>query len=460
MSNQRDELRVQHMSDKPRYRVSATNDGLQNIMTGLGTSKSHNANNQWVMTHTDYRQLEAAYQDNWIAQAIVDFRAEDMTRQWRRIKSDGAEDIAALEDAMCLYLEVEKTIKWARLYGGAGIVMLTNQSLEKPLNLNKIKKGSLEGFHVLDRWDLQGSKLQFNRLGVQFGKPEFYTLGNGASQRVHHSHVVRFEGVELPRRLQYFNNSWGDSVLRRCIADVGEMVAAKTGIADLLQEANVDVITRQGLTDEIASDQDETIISRYALFARMKSIVNMALLDGEETYDRHTLNLSGVSPIIQDMMTWVSGAAQTPVTRLFGKSASGLSATGEGDMRNYHESISASQSSQLTRPLRQIDEVLVRSALGSWPKSFDYVWNPLAAPDSVEVAQAEQLQAQKSQIYLDMGVVKKSQIMRNLQSNEEYQYDDDELNELEEMEDGNLFEGLPSEPSDAVGGDDELDPRV
>lgn len=90
------------MSNKPRHRVSATNDGLQNIMTGLGTSKSHNANNRWVMTHTDYRQLEAAYQDNWIAQAIVDFRAEDMTRQWRRIKSDGAEDVAALEDELCL----------------------------------------------------------------------------------------------------------------------------------------------------------------------------------------------------------------------------------------------------------------------------------------------------------------------------------------------------------------------
>lgn len=433
------------MSNKPRHRVSATNDGLQNIMTGLGTSKSHNASNRWVMTHTDYRQLEAAYQDNWIAQAIVDFRAEDMTRQWRRIKSDGAEDVAALEDELGLPIETLRAIKWERLYGGAGIVMLTNQDLSKPLNLNRIKKGSLEGFHVLDRWDLQGSQLQFGRLGVQFGKPEYYTLGNGASQRVHHSHVVRFEGVELPRRLQHFNNSWGDSVLRRCIADVGEMVAAKSGIADLLQEANVDVITRQGLTDEIASDQDETIISRYALFARMKSIVNMALLDGDETYDRHTLNLSGVAPIIEHMMTWVSGSAQTPVTRLFGTSAKGMNATGEGDMNNYHESISASQSSQLARPMRQIDEVLVRSALGSWPKSFDYVWNPLAAPNSVELAQAELLQAQKSQIYLEMTTIKKSQVMRNLQSNEEYQFDDDELNELEELEDGNLFEDLPSE---------------
>lgn len=430
------------MTDKPRYRVGATNDGLQNILTGLGTGKSHSANNRWVMSFTDYRQLEAAYQDNWIAQGIVDFRAEDMTRNWRRIKSEGAEDIASLEDIMNVTLDVQLALKWSRLYGGSAIIMLTDQSLEKPLNLNKIKKGSLEGLHVVDRWDLQGVGINYSSLGYQFARPEFYTL-SGGSQQIHRSHVIRFEGIQLPRRLTYLNNTWGDSVLRRCIDDVGEMVAAKSGIADLLQESNVDVITRQGLTDELATDQDETIISRYALFARMKSVVNMALLDGEETYDRHTLNLSGVAPILEQMITWVSGAAQTPVTRLFGKSASGLNATGENDMQQYYESIASSQISQLKRPLRQLDEVLVRSALGHWPKTFDYVWNPLSQPNTVEIAQAEQLRSQTDANYLNAGVVTKSQVQRELQASEVYQFADEKIEELEELEDVNLFEGLP-----------------
>ena len=40
--------------------------------------------------------------------------------------------------------------------------------------------------------------------------------------------------------------------------------------------------------------------------------------------------------------------------------------------------------------------------------------------------------------------------MRELQANEEYQYDDDELEELEELEEGNMFEEMPSAEDDPM----------
>ena len=49
----------------------------------------------------------------------------------------------------------------------------------------------------------------------------------------------------------------------------------------------------------------------------------MGLLDGDEEFDRKTLNLSGVAPILEIFMTWISGAADIPLTRLFGTSAKG-----------------------------------------------------------------------------------------------------------------------------------------
>ena len=53
----------------------------------------------------------------------------------------------------------------------------------------------------------------------------------------------------------------------------------------------------------------EVITKRYELFSMMKSVINMALLDGDETLDRQTLSLGGVAPIIEQLMTWISGAA-------------------------------------------------------------------------------------------------------------------------------------------------------
>ncbi|AFC22407.1 portal protein [Vibrio phage CP-T1] len=424
--------------------VATVADGLQNVVTGLGGDKSKRVHNQWVYGMlNDWGSLDAAYQTNWIARTIVDVPAKDMTREWRTIKSDGAELIEGLEKELCVPQVVEEALAWARLFGGAGIVMLTGQDLTKPLNLNRVKRGSLERLLVFDRWDLSAHTINtWDVLAENYLQPEFYTV-RGGSQQIHWTHVVRFYGERLPRRWMQHTQGWGDSVLRKCIDDVADMVAAKDGIAELMQEANVDLIKREGLSDDLTTDQDEAILKRYQLFRMMKSNVQMALLDGDETYERKTLNLSGVAPIIEQFITWISGAARMPVTKLFGTAAKGLNATGEGDLYNYYDDIRSWQKSSLSMSMRYLDEVLVRSALGRWPESFDYIWNPLEQPDIVQTAQASVYDMQRDTGYLEAGVVQKSQIQRSLQSAERYQFDDDKIEELEELENGNLFDDVP-----------------
>ena len=423
-------------------------DGLVNVATGLGTSKSKSAHNMWELESifNHWQQLDAAYQSNWISRQICDVPAQDMTREWRSIKSDGAEDIAQVEKDLDILGKVQEAISWARLYGGAGILMLTGQDLTKPLNINKIKKGDLSRVIVFDRWDLSAMTLNMtNILASNYLQPEFYTITHG-SQQIHWSHIVRFEGANLPRRQQLQTHGWGDSELRKCMADVKEMVAAKGGIAELMQEANVDIIKREGLSDDLASDQDDAIIKRYEMFSLMKSCINMGLLDGDEEFDRKTLNLSGVSQILEVFMTWISGAADIPLTRLFGTSAKGMNATGDGDMANYNNSIRALQGCKLSPSMNYLDQVLVRSALGHMPDDYNYVWNPLEQMNDLEAAQSEQLRSQKDQTYLDLNIVTVSQVQRRLQSNNEYQFDDEQIEALEELEDGNMFDEPITEP--------------
>lgn len=423
-------------------------DGLVNVVSGMGTGKAKRDNNQWQYgAFNDWTQLDAAYQSNWIARQIVDIPAQDMTREWRVIKSARAEELTAAEQEFGVQAAVQEALCWARLYGGAGILMITDQDLGKPFNMNRVKRGSLERLLVFDRHDLTPMSINtWDILSPNYLQPEFYTI-RGGSQQIHWTHVVRFEGERLPIRQRLLTHGWGDSVLRKCIDDVSDTVAAKNGIAELMQEANIDVISREGLNEELASDQDSQIIDRYALFSKMKSIVNMALLDGDESYDRKTLQLSGVAPIIEQFITWISGAARIPVTKLFGTSAKGMNATGEGDLKTYYDDVRAEQVSKLTKPMRYLDQVVARSIIGSMPSDFDYIWLPLSQPSIVETEQANLLRAQKDEIYLGAGIVQRSQIMRNLQSNEEYQFDDDALTELEEMEDGDLFETLPELPA-------------
>ncbi len=446
------------MSNKLRIRVNS--DGLVNVASGLGTAKAKRTQNRWAFEILNsFEQLDAAFQTNWIARGICEIPAKDMTREWRRIRHEQAEEITAVEQQFCVSNLVEEAITWAKLYGGSGILMVTDQDLTKPLDVTRIKRGSLKRLITLDRYDLSAQTINTNDiLASNYLQPQFYSIRGGMTH-IHYTHVARFMGERLPLRYQLQTQGWGDSVLRKCIDEVADMVAAKDGIAELMQEANIDVITREGLSEELASEQDDEIIKRYETFSQMKSVIQMALLDGDETFDRKTLNLSGVAPIIELFMTWISGCARIPVTKLFGTSAQGLNATGEGDMKNYYDDIRAAQRSMLVQPLRTLDEVLVRSAIGDFPDSYDYEWNPLAQSNQLEEAQSDQLRAQVHDMYLNSGVITKSQIQRELQANEDYQFEDEAIDELAELESANMFETLP-DLSEQPGETEELEPIV
>jgi phage-related protein (TIGR01555 family) len=240
-------------------------------------------------------------------------------------------------------------------------------------------------------------------------------------------------------------------VLRKCLQDIKDTVSAKGGIAELMQSANLDVITRQDLAEDLSTGQESQIIERYTIFDQMKSVFNTALLDGEEKLDRLTLNLSGVAPILDNFMVWIAGAADIPVTRLFGQSAAGLNATGEGDLKNYYDSIRSQQTSQLDRPMAQLDAIMVRSAVGTMPADYNYDWNRLTQPNRKEEAEANKIEAETAIILLDAGVIGRSQEMRRLEAQEVYQYQEGVIDKIEKSEDLSL--GPADKPTGSDDGD-------
>jgi len=411
---------------KDKKQTSEAADGLENVVSGLGTSKSKRAHNRFTLENftANWSEMDAAYQTNWVVRRICDVPPEDMVREWRDIKSSASEEIESEETRVGLKQSCMEAMTWARLHGGAAVLMITNQDLSKPLNVNKIKKGGLEKLLVFDRWELGATTANTtNPLSNNYLLPEKYTV-SGGGQEIHWSHFARFIGARLPRRLMAMTQGWGDSEVRKCLQDIKDVVSSKDGIAELMQEANIDVINRTGLSEELASDQDDAIKKRYELFSAMKSIVNMALLDEGEVLTRNTLSLSGVAPVLENLMIWLSGCVGIPATKLFGMAPAGLNATGEGDLTNYYDSITANRGSALDKPLSCIDEVMVRSAIGNMPDDYDYIWNPLKTPNVMETSQAQLVNAQRDRIYLEDGIIGEQQIRQTLQSGEVYQFGD------------------------------------
>jgi hypothetical protein len=419
---------------KPRIRLTA--DGLENVMTGMGTERDRRTYNRFMIgTMQDFAEMESAYIENWIARAIVDFPVEDATREWRTFSTDDAKALQDAEKQFGIQAMTQDAFRWAGVYGGAGVLMITDQDLAKPLNLKKIKKGSLKQLKVLDRMLINGFDYNVtNILADNYMRPEVFRV-NGGLQNIHHSHFVVAPGAALPMRLRLINGGWDDSQLRRCLDDIKDSVAAKGGIASLILEANVDTITRANLSNDLASgDMDEAITKRYRLFGMMKSLFRLALLDSNESFDRKPVSFGGLGEILAVLMEWTSGASGIPMTRLFGVQAKGLGDSGQGDMNNYNNNIRGQQTTKYRPFLNKLDAVWIRSTLGVIPDGYDFEFSPLAQPSDSELHDQRLADAQADDIRLQQKVVKPSQVARKLMDQGLYGIDESDITRIEDDE--------------------------
>ena len=417
-------------TNKPRVRPNGdgtftmtTVDGLQNVVIGMGTGRDSRSASSFTYSpnYQNWGEFEAAYAENWIARAIVDAPVDDATREWREFDTEEGQEIEAAEEKLGVQQAVQKAFKAAGLYGGALIIMMTDQPLDQPLSAEKVKKNGLKSLLVLDRSYVSAVDVNMtDPLATDYMMPSTYML-NGGKQAVHHSHVIRVPGAELPMRLRGLNGWWDDSHLRRSMEDLKDVVSSKSGMAKLIQQANIDIINKKGFYNAVSSgDQEQQIANRYSQFNLMKSIFGLGLLDEEEVYSRNQVSFGGLADVLRVMMEWTSGASGIPMTRLFGVQAKGLGNDNSGDSR-------------YKLAMKKLDEVLVRSALGHMPDDYSWRWRPLEQLDPNELADRQKTQAEKDDIRIEQGLPR-SVVFRRLQAEGEYDIDDEVIEQVERDE--------------------------
>ena len=117
------------------------------------------------------------------------------------------------------------------------------------------------------------------------------------------------------------------------------------------------------------------------------------ILDKDEEYEQKNYAFAGLPPIMNQFFQAVSGAADIPMTRLLGQSPGGLNSTGDGDLRNYYDSIGSMQTLEITPAMYRLDESLIRSALGNRPPEIFMSWRPLWRKSEKEIAEIGKITA-------------------------------------------------------------------
>jgi len=422
-------------------------DSIVNLIAQLNTSKDKRSYSNFGERIIEYGALEAMYRNDWVSGKVVDLPVQDATRKWRQIVSESVDAekidmVKASEEDLGFRDAVIEAMLWARLYGGAGIVLgIDDADPSEPLDVENVKQGDLKYLHVFDRHDLQVMSVnQTDPYSETFRKPETYVVA-GSQQPIHASRILIFDGRALPWRLRERNDYWGESWLAHVYDAILHSQGTVSAIAALPYKAVVDVIAVSGFFQSVATGGKSVsdFVQRFEAADQIKSINNALVIDKEkEDIRQQAIQFTGLSDIVQRFMNIVAAASDIPATRFLGESAPGLNSAGQMELRNYYDSISALQNSKLRSVLRKWDEIHVRSVLGEMPDDWTFYFEPLWQASELEQAQTELTRAQRDQVYMQNGVLLPGQIAGQLRLDGTYETIDaeylDVLNEIDEEE--------------------------
>jgi phage-related protein (TIGR01555 family) len=392
--------------------TSIVRDTLTNFVSGLGTGRDKSATSFYQIPFITDADLTTMFRASWLAKKIVTIPAMDATRRWRAWQAsfDEIELLEATEARLGVQGKILEAKVKARLFGGSALYISTGDGDPAlPLNAATVGKDGLRFLQPLQRTDIKAGEIETNPNSEYYGKPAWYELhpqGVYNPIRIHPTRLILFIGEKLPDNLMHATTLlWGDSVLLATLEAIKQADSVAANVASLVFEAKLDVIRIPDMMASLIDPEYESrLLQRFSLAATAKGINGTLMLDKDEEYEVKNPNFTTLPELLVRFFELVSGAADIPSTRLLGQSPAGLNSTGESDLRNYYDRVSAMQELEFTPAMAILDECIIRSATGTRDPGIYYTWNPLWQISDEERAKIGKLDAEIIQIINNTGL--------------------------------------------------------
>ena len=147
--------------------------------------------------------------------------------------------------------------------------------------------------------------------------------------KVHHSRILRFTGRNLPFWEKQQEWYWGESEVEVIFEELKKRDNTSFNIASLIFLANIRVLKMDQLGQGLAVGGEQNNIELNNVLEAQNQLMNnmgMYVMDKEDSLETHQYSFSGLDEIYQSFMLDVAGAAEMPVTKIFGREPSGFNA--------------------------------------------------------------------------------------------------------------------------------------
>jgi len=475
-------------------------DGWSNIFTGLGTSRDRRKYSDICLdTGVDYTTVRNLYRFNSLAKKLATLRIDDALRDGIRI---AVANKPKLERQITQWLadynvlqHIIMTLHAMRWSGGGALFPVLNkgkisvEELATPLDYDSIE--SIDGFVVFNSEQLRAVAYYNGPLLPNYNCPALYRIypvsfapmAQGGSSdnipvwntgamslpqtnngtmlihpEIHESRLVTWSGPVADPRQRIERWGWGDTCYDLLWDRIRDIDTAFSSVATAIDEFSVSVYKIAGLT-EIAGnpEAEQRLKARLSIMQLGKSMYRAAVLNkgdavgnGDEELTRSNVPFTGIYEVLSMFMSWVAGAADYPVTRLFAQSPKGLGNEGESDIKNYNTSLLQTRNQIILPGVQKLMKMVLSAksgpTKGKIPDKWSIVFPPLHSPSQKEIAEANYMVAQTDDILIRNKVLSPMEVRISHYSsdtfNPEVQLDDSEytkfLDTAQKSEDAQL----------------------
>lgn len=355
-------------------------------------------NLRWYLVSNFRQVLAEAYVEIGLIQTIVDVPVDDALRGGVEIKSKQLDEEQIQELQVALERDDDlvtagQAAKWNRLFGGAGILILTDQDPEDELDLNAIGPDTPLQFRAVDLWELAWAQQNTDDHEAT-AVPEEMEHYDYYGEKVHKSRVLRMKGLQAPSFIRPRLRGWGFSVVEILVRSINQYLKATDLSFEVLDEFKVDVFKIKNLVSTLTSPNgSQKIRERIQLANRQKNYQNAVVLGDEDDWDHKQLSFAGLAEVMAGIRMQVASDMRMPITKLFGQSVSGgIGNNDQNDMENYNSMVEGQIRGKLKYPLLRLCELKCQKLFGFIPDDLELGFKPLRM---LSAEQEENVRTQK-----------------------------------------------------------------
>lgn len=403
-------------------------NGLSDVINGLnqigigqpgsGTQLSQTdtlwKNLRWYLISNLRQLLSQLYAEHGLIQTIVDVPVDDGLRGGIDIRSgqlspDQLEALSAeIEREDIIESAIGGACKWNRLYGGAGVVLLTDQPADLPLDINALYDSPLE-FKAVDMWELFYDKqnTEDQRVDLRDKTAEADKLQYGLDHYNYYGHrldatrVDAMKGIVAPSFIRPRLRGWGLSEIETLVRSINQYLKSNNLSFEVLDEFKLDIFKINGLTNMLDTAEGTAAITNRLQLANMqKNYQNAIIMDKEDDFDHKQLSFSGLAETMIGIRMQIASDMRMPLTKLFGISAQGFN-SGEDDIENYNAMVTSRVRGRCKYSILKMIRLKCMQMFGSIPTDIGFDFKPLRIMSSeqeetVKTSQHSRLMAMRT----------------------------------------------------------------